>query len=85
MSQPVSFNNVDSRIAVQVGNQTVNGGLHNYFSALPVRAETSPSLASTVPFRRDPDFVGRLELDLLHQRLSFPAARVALFGIGGIG
>jgi hypothetical protein len=49
------------------------------------RAETLPILSSTVPFRRDPDFVDRPELGLLQQRLACPAARVALFGIGGVG
>ncbi|THX68824.1 hypothetical protein D6D04_10469 [Aureobasidium pullulans] len=52
---------------------------------LLAKAETPPLPVSTLPFRRDPDFISRPELDLLQQRLSYPSARVALFGIGGVG
>ncbi|KAF1352616.1 P-loop containing nucleoside triphosphate hydrolase protein [Delphinella strobiligena] len=48
-------------------------------------AETPPPPASTVPFRRDADFVHRPELDRLRKKLSCPSARLALFGIGGVG
>jgi hypothetical protein len=52
---------------------------------LLAKAETPPLPVSTLPFRRDPDFISRPELDLLQQRLSYPSARVALFGIGDVG
>ena len=38
-----------------------------------------------MPFRRDPDFVSREELDTVNEKLSIPAARVALVGLGGVG
>ncbi|KAI5205800.1 hypothetical protein E4T39_02783 [Aureobasidium subglaciale] len=49
------------------------------------QAQLPPLPASTLPFRRDPHFVDRPELELLQDRLSRPSARVALFGIGGVG
>ena len=50
------------------------------------RIETSPRPFSTVPFRRDHDFVDRgpLMADVDH-KLSVDAALVALCGLGGIG
>jgi hypothetical protein len=53
---------------------------------LQERPETPPSPLSTVPFRRDPDFIdhGTL-LDQIHQKSSAPASRVALVGLGGVG
>jgi hypothetical protein len=51
-----------------------------------------PSPSSTVPFRRDTDFVdrrisqgGRTLLEQIEQQCATPAARVALVGIGGVG
>ena len=50
------------------------------------RPETPPTPLSTVPFRRDPDHVHRgLLIDEIHGKLSVPAARVALVGLGGVG
>jgi hypothetical protein len=52
---------------------------------------TSPSPSSTVPFRRDADFVDRRAsqdrtlLEQIEQQCAAPAARVALVGIGGAG
>ncbi|OCK79661.1 purine and uridine phosphorylase [Lepidopterella palustris CBS 459.81] len=50
------------------------------------RPETPPRPCSTVPFRRDLDFVshGTL-LNQIHGKLSSPASRVALVGLGGVG
>jgi hypothetical protein len=52
----------------------------------------SPSPSSTVPFRRDADFVdrrtypdGKTLLEQIQQQCAAPAARVALVGIGGAG
>ena len=50
------------------------------------QAETPPEPTSNVPFRRDPDFVERGDLlDQIRVKISQPAARVALVGLGGIG
>ncbi|KAK3073690.1 hypothetical protein LTR53_004504 [Teratosphaeriaceae sp. CCFEE 6253] len=50
------------------------------------RPETPPRPLSTVPFPRDPDFIHRGSLmDEIQQKLSVPAARVALVGLGGVG
>lgn len=47
--------------------------------------ESKPRPCSTVPFRRDNDFVYRDTLDEIHARCAQPAARVALVGLGGVG
>jgi Heterokaryon incompatibility protein (HET) len=56
------------------------------------KSTASPSPSSTVPFRRDADFVDRRAshdgstlLEKIEQRCGTPAARVALVGIGGAG
>jgi hypothetical protein len=56
------------------------------------QSETLPAPLSTVPFRRDADFVDRRTshnsatlLEQIEQRCAAPAARVALVGIGGAG
>jgi hypothetical protein len=57
----------------------------NFISASE-RPETPPSPLSTVPFRRDPDFIDRpILLDQLDEKCSAPASRVALVGLGGVG
>ncbi|KAF2500541.1 TPR-like protein [Lophium mytilinum] len=48
-----------------------------------IQNPSSPS--STVPFRRDRDFVDRDILSEIHQKCSQPASRVALVGLGGVG
>jgi len=48
--------------------------------------EVPPEPFSTVPFRRDPDFVDRGDtLTQIDRRCSQPAGRVALVGFGGVG
>jgi len=48
--------------------------------------ETLSMPSSTVPFRRDPDFVDRSNiLTEIIQRCSQPGGRVALVGLGGVG
>ena len=48
--------------------------------------EPPPIPSSTVPFRRDPDFIERGDLlEQIRKKLSLPAARVALAGLGGVG
>ena len=50
------------------------------------RPETPPSPLSTVPFRRDDDFVDRgTLLEQIAQKCAAPASRVALVGMGGVG
>jgi hypothetical protein len=44
-----------------------------------------PKPSSTVPFRRDRDFVYRDILSDIHTKCSEPSARVALVGLGGVG
>ena len=47
---------------------------------------TPPKPFSTVPFRRDPDFVDRGDtLAQIDQRCSRPAGRAALVGLSGVG
>ncbi|OCK77385.1 TPR-like protein [Lepidopterella palustris CBS 459.81] len=48
--------------------------------------ETPPSPCSTIPFRRDSDFVDRgALLEQISNKLTAPASRVALVGLGGVG
>ncbi|KAL9035008.1 MAG: hypothetical protein Q9214_006785, partial [Letrouitia sp. 1 TL-2023] len=50
------------------------------------RPETPPDPSSTIPFRRDPDFVDReTMLDQLNQKCAEPGSRAALVGLGGVG
>jgi hypothetical protein len=46
---------------------------------------TRPTPSSTVPFRRDRDFVHREILSEIQRRCFQPASRVALVGLGGVG
>lgn len=41
--------------------------------------------SSTVPFRRDPDFVDRDILTEIEEKCLQPASRAALVGLGGVG
>ena len=49
------------------------------------RTRTPPPPSSTVPFRRDPDFVGRPQLAELEEKLSIWNKSVVLVGLGGVG
>ncbi|KAJ5810568.1 P-loop containing nucleoside triphosphate hydrolase protein [Penicillium pulvis] len=50
------------------------------------RPETPPAPLSTVPFRRDPDYVDRgTLLDQICEKGTRPSARIALVGLGGVG
>lgn len=50
------------------------------------RPETPPAPLSTVPFRRDPDYVARgTLLDQIYEKGTTPSARIALVGLGGVG
>ncbi|CAG8898829.1 unnamed protein product [Penicillium egyptiacum] len=74
----VSFGGINS------GNQVgINyGSIH-----LPQeRPQTPPPPLSTVPFRRDPDFVDRGSLlDQIYEKGTTPGAWIALVGLGGVG
>ncbi|KAL9034209.1 MAG: hypothetical protein Q9214_007147 [Letrouitia sp. 1 TL-2023] len=55
-------------------------------SKLSVTPATLPNPSSSIPFRRDPDFVDRgATLDQIHQKCALPASRTALVGLGGVG
>jgi hypothetical protein len=49
------------------------------------QSPTKPLPSSTVPFRRDDDFISRDNLHKIHQICARPAARAALVGLGGVG
>ncbi|RAH68518.1 uncharacterized protein BO66DRAFT_412795 [Aspergillus aculeatinus CBS 121060] len=73
-----------SNFALQVGNN--NGVFNAQLHVPPERPETPPHPLSTVPFRRDPDFVDRgTLLDQIREKCSAPASRIALVGLGGVG
>ncbi|RYP81689.1 hypothetical protein DL770_005827 [Monosporascus sp. CRB-9-2] len=69
------------------GNSRVHiGNVYNEVVPVPERPETPPRPSSTIPFRRDDDFVERKTIfDRIHQACSAPASRVALVGLGGVG
>lgn len=55
-------------------------------SKLSVTPAILPDPSSSIPFRRDPDFVDRgAILDQLRQKYALPASRTALVGLGGVG
>lgn len=72
-----------ANVANQAWQQTVFGGIH--INQLGV-ATSTPTPTSTVPFRRDLDFIERGDLlNQIDKICSTPAARAALVGLGGIG
>jgi hypothetical protein len=55
-------------------------------NALLEQPEMSPKPSSNIPFRCDPNFVKRVALsDQIRDRLTVPAGRAALVGLGGVG
>lgn len=70
-----------------VAEQHEPSGLSNTRAdVLANRPQTPMKPFSTVPFRRDPDFVDRADiLDQIDQCCSQPGGRVALVGLGGVG
>ena len=74
----------DRNQGLQVGHNS--GNIESHFHVPADRPETPPQPSCFVPFRRDPDFVGRTTLlDQIDKRCSVPASRVALVGLGGVG
>ncbi|KAJ5813425.1 uncharacterized protein N7503_000175 [Penicillium pulvis] len=68
-------------VLVGINNGTVTTQIH-----LPQRPETPPSPLSTVPFKRDADFVSRDQLlGQIHEKGLIPGSRIALVGLGGVG
>ncbi|KAK3655914.1 hypothetical protein LTR22_010072, partial [Elasticomyces elasticus] len=69
------------------GDHATMNFAHTYHThMLPDRPETPPQPSSNVPFRRDPHFVERAPLaDQIRAKLSEPAGRAALVGLGGVG
>ncbi|KAJ6102621.1 hypothetical protein N7486_005048 [Penicillium sp. IBT 16267x] len=78
----ISFGNTNSGLQAGIINGTVNAQFY-----LPgERPEIPPTPLSTVPFRRDPDFISRdALLDQIHKKISVPGSRIALIGVGGVG
>ena len=78
---------------VFAGTTTHSGGTSsfNFYGsnpAAPVQRSQSPTPkpCSTVPFPPDPDFIDRPEiLEWMLSKSAWPAARIALVGLGGIG
>ena len=55
-------------------------------SKLDIIPATLPVPLSSIPFRRDPDFVDRgAILDRIYQKCALPVTRTALVGLGGVG
>ncbi|KAJ5612510.1 Tetratricopeptide-like helical [Penicillium lagena] len=79
----LSFGSANSGLQIGINNAPI----HNPQFYLPSeRPETPPNPLSTVPFRRDPDFVDRgTLLDQIHEKGSVPGSRIALLGLGGVG
>ncbi|KAJ6109292.1 hypothetical protein N7486_001526 [Penicillium sp. IBT 16267x] len=78
----ITFGNTNSGLQAGI----VNGTVHAQFYLPPERPETPPTPLSTVPFRRDLDFVSRgTLLDQIHEKISVPGSRIALVGVGGVG
>ncbi|OQE34326.1 hypothetical protein PENCOP_c022G04567, partial [Penicillium coprophilum] len=78
----VSFGN--NNAGLQIGDH--RGTINVEFLLPPERPKTPPGPTSTVPFRRDPDFVCRGKLlDQIDKKTSAPGSRMALVGLGGVG
>ncbi|KAJ5127840.1 P-loop containing nucleoside triphosphate hydrolase protein [Penicillium atrosanguineum] len=74
----ISFGHTNSGSQVGINH----GSIH----LPPERPETPPPPFSTVPFRRDPDFVDcGILLDQIQEKGSTQGARIALIGLGGVG
>jgi hypothetical protein len=51
----------------------------------PLSIVPKPFPSSTVPFRRDPDFIERDGFADIVRKFSEPGSRIALVGLGGVG
>ncbi|CAI7635713.1 unnamed protein product [Penicillium palitans] len=78
----ISFGDTNTGLQVGIVNGSVNTQLY-----LPKRQDSPPpSPLSTVPFKRDPDFVSRdAIIHQLDKRNSLPGSRTVLVGLGGVG
>ncbi|KAJ5092792.1 hypothetical protein N7456_008653 [Penicillium angulare] len=78
----VSFDGTNT--GVQVGSN--HGVIYLPTMHLLDPLETPPEPPWTVPFSRDPDFVGREPLlDRIHEKASILGSRTAITGLGGVG
>ncbi|KAK4998841.1 hypothetical protein LTR66_002001 [Elasticomyces elasticus] len=81
-STTASFEAIAGGVGIGVNHAPVSAMFH----LPPERVETPPTPSSTVPLLSDPDYVDRPALrDKISTKLSTPAARVALVGLGGAG
>ncbi|OCK96219.1 putative kinesin [Cenococcum geophilum 1.58] len=67
--------------------ESLKGELPALPPTLPLEyGESAPAASCNIPFRRDPDFVDRgALLDQIREKLSVPASRILLVGLGGVG
>ncbi|KAK1763950.1 P-loop containing nucleoside triphosphate hydrolase protein [Phialemonium atrogriseum] len=78
----ISFGNDNKGLQVGQSYAPITAQIH----LPPERPETPPKPSSTIPFRRDRDFINRGDLlEKIHQLCSIPAGRAALVGLGGVG
>ncbi|KAJ5659052.1 Tetratricopeptide-like helical [Penicillium longicatenatum] len=76
----ISFGGANSGSQVGINNGTI------HLPPKQERPETPPLPLSTVPFRRDRDYVDRGTLpDEIYEKGTTPGARIALVGLGGVG
>ncbi|KAL8635112.1 MAG: hypothetical protein Q9228_007366 [Teloschistes exilis] len=70
---------------VQQGSSNAGRDIYNVPITVLHARQPKPPPSSTVPFRRDDDFISRDSLDKVRQICARPAARAALVGLGGVG
>ncbi|MCJ1282866.1 hypothetical protein MMC26_002192 [Xylographa opegraphella] len=70
---------------VQQGSGNAGRDIYNAPVNVLHARQPKPPPSSTVPFRRDDDFISRDSLDKVRQICARPASRAALVGLGGVG
>ncbi|EAW14376.1 uncharacterized protein ACLA_074130 [Aspergillus clavatus NRRL 1] len=82
MASEISFGNCNSGLQVGSSNALITA----HFHVQNEQPETPPSPLSTVPFRRDKEFVecGTI-FDEINEKNPAPSPRIALVGLGGVG
>ncbi|KAF2732575.1 hypothetical protein EJ04DRAFT_565812 [Polyplosphaeria fusca] len=78
---------VDGHIVIPGPHCGPGGTMHfNFGSTFAHDQRPKHEPFSTVPFRKDPDFVDRPDIsDWIDQKCKAPASRAALVGLGGVG
>jgi hypothetical protein len=74
----------DGNQGLQVANNNGNINFTHVSVSQPDKVER-PNPSSTVPFRRDPDFINRDVFLEIVQKCAEPGSRTALVGLGGVG